>query len=268
MTIGVGAEMTCDEVSELAGLYVLDALEAAEHALVRAHLASCAQAHAEIAELGGVVPALAALIEPMPAPGALKTRVFAALTPAPVPLPFPERTATETRDLPPRYVDFGQPRFRRVVSWSAALAAVLVIAVLGAWSMVLQSRANQAEQRTAVIADAIRVMTQPGSSVALLHGTGEAAAATGIAPFPAEGSRYVVLVGLPPAPDGKTYQAWYLADGHPSSAGLVTVGLDGYAVLTGVPRLPGADQFALTIEVAGGALQPSSAPIVAGELTG
>src|SRR5512143_3983014 len=57
-------ELTCDEVRELAGAFVLGALDAAEAAAVRAHLAAAghADAHPEIAELGAVVPALAEIV--------------------------------------------------------------------------------------------------------------------------------------------------------------------------------------------------------------
>jgi anti-sigma factor RsiW len=52
-------DLSHEEVLELAGAYVLGALEPAEAAAVRAHLASCSESHADIAELGGVLPALA-----------------------------------------------------------------------------------------------------------------------------------------------------------------------------------------------------------------
>ena len=43
-------DLTCDEVRDLAGAFVLGALEPAEAAAVRAHLASARTPHAEIAE--------------------------------------------------------------------------------------------------------------------------------------------------------------------------------------------------------------------------
>jgi Anti-sigma-K factor rskA, C-terminal/Putative zinc-finger len=73
-------ELTCDEVREMAGAFVLGALEPGEEAAVRAHLARCDDAHAEIAELGGMLPVLAEsvpIVEP-PDPDALKARIMAA----------------------------------------------------------------------------------------------------------------------------------------------------------------------------------------------
>lgn len=71
-------EMTCDQVREMAGAFVLGALDPDDEAAVRAHLETCSDAHAEIAELGGVLPVLAEsapLVEP---PAGLKARLMAA----------------------------------------------------------------------------------------------------------------------------------------------------------------------------------------------
>ncbi len=269
--------MSCDVAADVAGLYVLDALAPDEHEQVRAHLAGCPQAHPEFAELGGVVPALSTLVEPVDAPAALKARVMAAIAaepqaPAaravqPIFLPAvgrgPRKSATEPEAL---YGEPARQRWQSVSLWGMAAAAVLVIAVLGAWSMVLQSRADRAEERVALIAQAIEASTDPGSEVAILRGTGEASGASGFAAFPQDGPGYIVLVGLRPAPAGQTYQAWYMVDGTPTSAGLMSVGEDGYAVLSGVSALPGTDAVALTVETAGGAAAPSGDPVVAGEL--
>ena len=71
-------DLTCDEVREMAGAFVLGALEPAEEAAVRAHLATCADAHAEIAELGGVLPVLAESVPIVEPPAGLKARIMAA----------------------------------------------------------------------------------------------------------------------------------------------------------------------------------------------
>ena len=44
--------LTCDEVRDLAPLFVLDALDPVEMAAVREHLATCTEAHEELVELG------------------------------------------------------------------------------------------------------------------------------------------------------------------------------------------------------------------------
>jgi hypothetical protein len=72
--------MSHEEAIDLAPLYVLGALEDAEMAAVREHLATCPESHAEFEELGGVVPYLledpgTELVEP---PTALGDRIMAA----------------------------------------------------------------------------------------------------------------------------------------------------------------------------------------------
>jgi anti-sigma-K factor RskA len=258
--------LTCSEVSELAGLYVLGSLSAAERQQVIAHLAECPQAHAEIEELGGAVPALATSSEPLDAPAALRSRVMAAYradVSAPATLRAPVRVPVAP--LPAAVVS---PReFRRPwLAWAGALAAVLVIAVLGGYSLTVAQRADREAQRAEQIADAIDALAQPDATVAFLSGTGTAAGARGFAAFRANGEGYLVMVGLPDAPAGHTYQAWYILAGQATSAGLLTVDPDGYAVLDDLSNIAGADLVALTIERASGVAQPTSDPVAEGEL--
>ena len=70
--------LTCDEVRELAGAFVLGALEPADDAAVRAHLATCPEAHEEIAELGGVLPVLGESVPLVEPPDGLRARIMAA----------------------------------------------------------------------------------------------------------------------------------------------------------------------------------------------
>lgn len=270
------SQVTHAEAAELAGLYVLHALEAAEREALRRHLADCPTAHSEFAEVGSVVPALGQLIEPLDAPPELRQRVLSAIADhaaadaARTETPAPAATPVWELDLGPtgRRATSAEKAVRRPswLGWAAA-AAVLVIAVLGAWSVLLQARTSELEQRSALIADAIAASTAQGAEVATLRGTGSAAGASGFAAFTAEGEGYIVLVGLTPAPAGQTYQAWYLVDGQPFSAGITSVGADGYALLSGVERMPGTELIAFTIEQAGGVDQPTTDPIVTGELS-
>jgi anti-sigma-K factor RskA len=242
------------EAIELAGLYVLDALGPAEREQVDAHLATCTEAHPELAQMGGVVPALAALAEPVSAPATLKSRVMAdyrAGVGAPARQPAPVI----------RLSSYRRPR----LGWAAAAAAVLIVAVTAGWAYVAQSNADLEAHRAQIIAQAIDVMATPGSSVAVMHGTASAAGSSGFAAFGPDGPGYLVLVDMPVAPSGMAYQAWYIADGQPASAGILTVDRDGYVVMA-LAGQPGAQVFALTIEPASGSEQPTSDPIAVGEL--
>lgn len=275
----VSSALSCDEVTELAGLYVLDALEAADREIMREHLATCQQAHAEFAQLGGVVPALAALAEPVDAPPELKSRILAAMereaaaanagqaiqadASMRTPQPFSVRETERAARPAPIFALAG----RRPWSWASvgvAVAAVLIVAVVGVWAIDAQSRSDRAGQRAQVLADALAALADPGSSVAILRPTTGQPGSAGFAALTADGMGYIVMTGLAAAPEGQAYQAWYIVDGQPSSAGLLAVDPDGFGVLSGVPALAGTDVVALTVEPAVGSVAPTSDPIVAG----
>ena len=276
------ADLTCDGVADLAGLYVLGALENDDQHRVADHLATCPHPHPEVAELGGVVPALASLAEPVDAPPELKARVMdayrrdmaaaSASRPASSFAPTPASPSTvSTRvwdmpDAPVQHAPAQRAPQTGWLGWAAAAVAVMLVAVLGAWGLSAQSRADQEAQRAATMAEALQVLGAPDSEVALLRGSGDAAAASGFAAFSVAGQGYVVVTGLPQLPSDLAYQAWYLVDGQPVSAGLMELDSDGFGLLARIPHHAGTDTIALTRERAGGVDAPTSAPIVAGEV--
>jgi anti-sigma-K factor RskA len=268
--------MTHDEALELAGLYALDALTPDEKAAVDAHIAACAEDHSEIGALGGVAPALAAVVEPIPAPPALKESVLAAyraeMASAALAAPKPAAVVAPVARPVERPLAAPAPAARRWqapnwLGWAAAGVAVVLLAVLSVYGLNVRQQADQANQRAEQIAAAVAAMSEPGSQVAILHGTGAAAGANGFAAFPASGGGYVVMTDVPAAPNGMTYQAWYIVDGKPSSAGLMTVGPDGNLVASGMQPAPGTQVVAVTLEPAGGSDQPTSQPIIVGNVT-
>ena len=263
----VEAEMSCEEVAELAGLYVLGALESAEYKAITAHLASCAEAHAEVREVGGVVPALAALVEPIDAPAALKARVMAAVADA-----DQSRAGASVRPRRPsaaQSVALNVPtpawKVPTWASWGSAVAALVIVAVVGVWALGIQSRASIAEQRAADLVQAVAAFSAPDSSVAILRDN-TAGGSSGFAAIASDGTTYLVMVNLPPAPTDQAYQAWYIVGDQPISAGLLTVDQNGLAVFVNPETAPGTQVVALTREPEGGSAQPTSAPFVAGEL--
>jgi anti-sigma-K factor RskA len=279
--------MTCAEVTELSGLFVLDALQPHERAAVVAHLETCPEAHEEVRALGGVAPALASLAPPVDAPPELKSRVMAAYAadaaagqlaaqgaPATIvaqPAKLPGRYSTGERMTPvPTATPATAParsawQLPAWASWTMAVAAVVVVAVVGVWAIGLQNRVTQAEHQAAELSQAIAAFSQPGSSVAILRDANDPNA-SGFAAVSPDGSVYVVMSGLPDVPAGKAYQAWYIADGQPVSAGLMPADENGLIVMSGPPPAPGTTTVAITVEPEGGSAQPTSDPIVAGDL--
>ena len=291
--------LSCDEVDELAGLYVLDALEPAEEDAVRSHLATCGKPHADFAAVGSVVPALLATIQPVEPPAELRAQVLAtiAATPqvadatalpratpaappapvapapvAPAPAPVAPVAPAPAGVRPAGPISLPAERERRAArfgrTWQTvvAAAAVLLIVVLGATTFAFQRQAADAEARANTLSAAIAASLDPNSSTASLRGSGVAAAAAGFAAFPPSGGGYLVIRGLPDVPAGKTYEAWFLAGTTPYPSVLLTVGSDGLAVVKDLAMVPGADAMALTVEPAGGSQAPTSTPIVVGKM--
>jgi len=103
------------------------------------------------------------------------------------------------------------------------------------------------------------VLSQPGSRVIAMGDQGALAVAR-------DGQAAIVL-RVPKAPAGKTYQAWVIRDNGIKSAGLFGGGGDATVVDLSRP-VPHGSVVGVTVEKAGGALQPTQQPFVAsGEKT-
>lgn len=263
-------ELTCDEVRELAGAFVLGALDARQAAAVRAHLAapSHAHAHPEIAELGGVLPAFAEIVPLVEPPAALKDRILAAAaadlearsgampvaTVPPVvpaaPVAFPtaaERAARHAR--------------ASTGTWLLRIAAVLVIAILGGWNLLLQNDLSAARSYERSVAVVLDMAARPGSLTAVLAGDGGTGA--GLAAVDSAGNVALAIRNLAPTSGASVYEAWVIAsDGVPVPLGGFQVGKDGTAAFhaSGLPTASGI-VLALTLEPGPGATTPTP-PIV------
>ena len=254
------AELTCDEVREMAGAFVLGALEPADEAAVRAHLATCDDAHAEIVELGGVLPALATTVPVVEPPDGLKARIMAAAAadleertagktpaaPTPVPIPFQnesERTARRERTSP--------------AAWVLRIAAVVAIVGLIGYNLLLQNQLNASQAYEQSVAAVLDVAAQPGSLTAILtpaDGNGSGLAAVG-----ADGAVTLAMKDLDPTTGSTVYTAWAIgADGVPIPLGDFTVSNNGNGRLHAVTSgLASGTVLALTHEPTAGAVAPT-----------
>ena len=153
------------------------------------------------------------------------------------------------------------------LGWAAAGIALVLLAVVSVYGLNLRQQADQANQQAQQMAQAVAALTAPGSQVAILQGSGAAAGVTGFAAFPTTGGGYLVMTDVPAAPSGMTYQAWYIVGGNASSAGTMTASANGNVVASGLQPLPGTDVVAVTLEPTGGSDQPTSQPIIVGDVT-
>lgn len=291
-------DLSCDEVRELAAPFVLGALEADEADGVRAHLASCADAHVEVTELGSVVNVLAESVPQVEPPAALKERILAAAaadldargargavgdppippaetaagagrgdagiaahpsTPAgAVPTVTPFPTAAERQQRAGR----GRPG---IATWAMRIAAVLAITVLGAWGLLLQSQLDRARGYERSVEAVLDVAGQPGSLTAVLTPDGTDGPA-GLAAVASDGTVRIAMRDLPATTGNQVYEAWVIGgDGVPKALGSFRVGETGIAYFEGggLPTQEGI-VLALTLEPGPGATAPSSKPVSLG----
>ncbi len=222
-------------------------------------------------ELGGVVPYLAESVEPVEPPAELKGRIRAAIEaelragrrtdaaadrlisslgagsvrPAAAVDAAPRPRRRRPHPLPPIHaaagpapIDLAAERARRrsPVRWLAAIAAVLVIAALGAWNIGLSSQLSSAQQQQAAIDQVLAIAQEPGGQAAILV-PGAGGGPAGLAAVAPDGSFALAIHGLPATSGSQVYEAWVIApSGSPVPIGSFAVGSDGNGALTAAQR--------------------------------
>ena len=272
-------ELTCDAVREMAGAYVLGALDVTDDRAIRAHLAAHAEAHPEIAELGSVIPAFVEIVPIVEPPEGLKTRIMAAAAAdlatrgtAVAPTQTAASTAPTAGPTTPRFP--GEPiafpsaeerATRRTrasgAGWLLRIAAVLAIAVLGGWNLLLQSQLTAAQRYERSVAAVLETAAKPGSVTAIL--TADGGTGSGLAAVDADGHVVMAMHDLAPTSGNSVYEAWVIgSDGVPVPFGNFKVDSTGagYLEASGLPATPGI-LLALTHEPGPGATTPTP-PII------
>ena len=294
--------LTCDEVREMAGAFVLGALAPADEAAARAHLPSCTDAHAEIWELGGVLPAIGASAPTVEPPAGLKARIMAAaaadlaardtataIEPAAPGVAgarpgsaAPGSTAPDSATpaaaapgpaaaTPIAFPSATEREARRArtsaAGWVVRIAAVVAIVALAGWNLLLQGQLNAAQAYEQSVADVLQVASQPGSLTAIL--TPDGGAGSGLAAVSASGDVTMAMLDLAPTNGNAVYEAWVIGgDKVAVPLGSFKVGSSGTASFhaSGLPTASGI-VLALTLEPGPGATAPTPPVITKGVAT-
>jgi hypothetical protein len=250
---------TCDEVRDLAAGFVLGALEPAESRAVREHLATCPEAHRELAELGGVVPYLneSLLADPVEPPASLRDRVLASAA-----AELPAAAAQPAARIPFRRPAAAARRGAGAFDWALRIAAVVAIVALAGWNLLLQGRLDAARDYEVAVSAVVEAAGEPGAMTVILTPTdGEA---RGIAAVRVDGSVVLAARNLGPTSGSQVYETWVIVgDTGPVAVGSFTVGSDGTGTFTTRPAdAPPGSVIALTLEPNAGNTAPLG-PIVA-----
>jgi hypothetical protein len=278
-------ELTHDEALDLAASFVLGALRDDEMAAVRAHLASCPEPHDEFVALAGVVPVLHAAVQPVAPPPALKDRIMAAAaadlearrqeaqaaaaapaapeaTSPPGAVPAPAGAGTARPSLFPR------DRRQFGLSWALGIAAVLAIALLGAWNLSLQTQLTDAQAYERQVAAVLDAAGRQDALTAVMR-SDAADGPAGLAAVTSDGVMRIAMRDLAPTTGTEVYEAWLIA-GEQAPVPLGEFRVDatgvGYLEAGGLPTEPGI-VLALTREPNADATAPSTTPVSVGTAT-
>ena len=229
---------------DLLGAFALGAVDAEEAATVRAHLATCAECQAEMAELWLAVDSLPSTIEPMEPPPALRDRIAAAIrtevasptpaAPAPSAAAAPESVTTIVPAPPvPELVRKPATFWSQATPWAAAAAILLLLSAgLLVWNLRLR---EQIQQATAPVAETIA-----------LAPTDAAPGAGGEVTYLPQDDLFILDVrDLPPLKPDQVYEVWLIGAEGPVPAGVFDQPTDQHAIVADRDRY---DTLAITAE--------------------
>jgi anti-sigma-K factor RskA len=245
--------MTCDRVDELAAAYALGAVDADQERDIAAHLASCAQPHADAREQIDVAAGLPRSLDPVEPSPALRGRLMATIAATPQ-----DHRATSPVSVTPQPIPVEAERrpWWRAAPLATALAAVALAAAvgLGAWGVSLNQQLAERDAALRAVASADTAYAVSGSA-----GSGWVIESDGQAIFLAE--------SLAELPADQIYELWLIGpDEAPVAVGTVPQG-DDVAVVTLERPLDDATTFAVTVE-SERVDAPTSDPVLIASLEG
>lgn len=256
-------ERTHDEISELLGVYALDAVDDEEREAVERHLATCPRCAAEVSEHREVAATMA--YTGAPAPEGLWTKIAESLEESPPAMNLALTPSAAPEDAP--VVDLSARRERRNWLPMGAVAAALVVVALIAGVLIgnaTGSDGQPAQQGSDLALEDVarRVMNDPDAArVTLESPEGETMSAT--AAVDPDGSGYLVGSSLPALDDSQTYQLWGVHGDVVVSLGVLGSSPDVVAF-----HLDEAiTTLVVTAEVAGGVPQSSNPALLVGDVS-
>jgi anti-sigma-K factor RskA len=236
--------MVHDDYKEMIPARALSALDAAEERTLNEHLKNCAECRKELEDWQATAAALSLASDPAEPSPQVRERILSEVrkdlsSSKPEVIPFPKRNL---------WSSFGS---------LGAIAAVVLFAALSIGLAVLWRQ----NQRLARENEFVELVNTPGARVSELRGTDPSQTATAKLAYDRTGRAILMASKLPSAPEGKTYQLWFIVGNKPPVPGKTFVPDNrGNAVLKDeLPREAiDANVFAITVEPAGGSSAPTS----------
>jgi anti-sigma-K factor RskA len=237
-------KMAHDDYKELIPIHALSALDTADERALNEHLAECADCRRDLAEWEATAASLALSAKPMEPSPQVREKILTKIR--------SEKSAANV-------LPFPSPRRKLWVAIAAALFIALLVSLFVLWQ---QNRELKRENQLT------KLITAPGSRIAELSGTSEAAGASAKIAYDTTGRAILIASGLPRAPAGKEYQLWYIVGNKPLPGKTFVPDTSGNGTLEDhVPEAARSSTiFAITLEPAGGVRAPTGAIYLRGEL--
>jgi anti-sigma-K factor RskA len=277
------------EGQEAAALYALGALSQHEARAFDAHLhEGCPACCAELEQFDQVVGVLGTATAPVAPPAYLRdllaVRIERERPEAPAAsgtvIPFPEKPSPIHRTPAPVRSPFG----RTLLPWAVAAALLIALAyTFTTWRSERQSMRAALDQEKAQRSKTLdentklkeqltnetglsteltlinSVLRSPQWRIIPLDGQAPAPDSAAKVYWDVQGNRWVVSAELPPAPEGKVYQLWFVTPSAKVSAGLISPDKTGhgFAVVQFPSNVTHLQAAAITLEPEGGSQQPT-----------
>lgn len=223
------------------GAFALGTLEAKEARAVQAHLSGCEVCRAEVSALEEAVFAIAETSE-RDVPARLRRAIVV--------------RARRDRGAAPRRTGLAAllESLRRPVPFAVPIGLAILLAI----SLAAYVGARNDSDRYARALSGIA-----GARVVALAPTGEVSGVRGSLVIPADGAAPYLILDLPAAPTGKTWEAWLLRGETPLAAGITND--RGVTTLVLTAPLAAGDGVAVTLEPSGGVDRVTGTPVLAGK---
>jgi anti-sigma-K factor RskA len=219
--------MTCQDIEELSGAYVLDAVTSQERQEVEEHLGSCPDCTHLVQELQSVTELLPLSVPPVEPSPTLQSRILASI----------QADADRT-------IQWNRPQrsgwWHTWTNQLVAVAAVLLLLLLGGmivWNISLQQRIARTPTFISYVVKG--TATNPDASGQLLY-------------IPSKNISILTVQGLPETQGNQVYQGWLLHGTQPISIGVLNVH-DGVASGSFQGNVHGYDATAVSLEPGPGA---------------
>jgi len=248
--------------------YALNALDAAEARALEAHLATCAECRAELAELRRAVNGIGLNAIAEEPPSHLRAKVV--------------NRAELTRNTPGRTTQARSSS--AIVPWMIAAASIALVAAASFYALMerqrvadalagksaADARVNTLQAQLGDLEARLNIINAPDVVRINLAGQPDAPAASAHVFMSAKRGMVLVADKLPALAAGKTYQLWVVTKKAPVSIGTFAVAADGS--VTGTMPISSEASLdpvavAVTIEPAGGVPAPTGPKVLVGLLT-